>query len=404
MLKKIAGGTSTIYAIREVVKGRNQANNEQIQENVSAGMAQLEYLKSIAWEVLYFIPRLAGQSKMFGKRSNEISYQGDQFIKQYGQQKMVELGLQKGVISDEEYERLMELHGKAIVGNFRATAREVANLICVAAIGVITKCIFWNDDDGPEDDRRLFYNWVDNNVNKILQSTNDTMFMLNSIEDKYSVDGLPILRWVNDSYNFFAELNQGDWEGARKYGFRSLPVPRGIFFEDELAALHGDIPLLGMVTTPFMSSYEYKKGEYSDILAKSWATKGNYQVEQRIKKIREDAVEHYLKQINRKKLSVENKRKLDEYLRKNKYEVTDIYKLDNEKQLKNAIRNALIPNKSKKEYRDYSNRDMLKVYENYLNEENIRKRIWKYYHKDPILWDYINQDRMEKLEKEEASN
>lgn len=385
IVKTSANTILGLYLAIKTIKSRLGADHtERLGE---MAMADFELLKNILFETIFFLPRtlpFIKKDKFLGKRSDEIAYQDEVMIRSLGEKKAKDLGIKKEDFeTEEEYEAHVNQYGKIVVGNFRSVARETASRIVIWCIGLIAKAILWDPDDGDDDERRQYCNWVDNNVNKILQSTNDCMYMLNSLQDKYSVDSLPLIRWVNDITNFMMAAQKGDTEKLAKYGLRSLPLPRGIIYEGQLTFSPNNFSLLDPFDI-FKSGYEYKKDEWSDKIVKDMKTGGEYTLEREYKAYRDEAVKAYVKKYKKKKFSDSELNSMRKYMKRNGYKEDSVYDLD-DKKMKTVIRNTFLPNRSKKAFRNHSTKQMVEEYKKLFDENDLSYNWFRIYHESPGL-------------------
>lgn len=374
---------------------KNRLGTDKIENNVSLLQADLEFLKSTLFEFVYFLPRAVfKRDSMFDTKSNEIGFQNQEMVRKFGEMRLKAEGLTKESFeTEEDYENALSQYANIIVGNFRSVAREVGTRAAIICIALIAKAILWDPEDGDDDDRRQFYNWVDNNVNKVLQSTNDCMYMLNSLQDKYSVDSIPLIRWVNDIDNFVKALNKGEMDKVAKYGLRSIPLPRGIIYEGHLTFSPSHFTWWDPFDI-FKSGYEYNKDEWTDYVAKNMKTHGQYGYERQYKKYREEAVNAYMKKFKKKTFSPNEISEIKEYMERNNYEEKDIYKLD-DKKMKTIIRNAFLPNKSKKPFQKMSDKQMVEEYKKFFDEKDLSYNWFRLYYRNPSgfgLWESYDKN------------
>lgn len=326
ILKTVGASAANLYMFGKVVKNRLGARNGELEHNVTMLEEMTEELKAIWYELMIWVPRTIGK-KSFNVA--EHSFTDDKFEQEYG---------------------------KYTLGNFRAAARHVATYTYLTALGVMAKLLLWNPDDGDDDTRRRMYNWVDNNMENILNATTDTLFMLDSIEDKFEVSNTPIIRWFDDVGKFIEACNDMNGDKAGKYAKKAfMPIRFSL--------------------NPFSSDFEFEKDTPSDRLIKNYKTDGEWAATQDVKNIRKDLKEQYVKMWDKHKLPEDLEKKLAEYARKDGYE--DLYNIP-EKVLKSYL-DRILPSKRRKEYKEKSDSFMREILlKEYDKNPELQKKTMKW--------------------------
>ncbi len=337
-IKTLVGAGGSMYMFCSVMKNRLGARKGQIQSNVTMLEESVEMVKAMLYEVAIFIPR--NLPRIFGKR--------------------FEFDASKHSFNDRDG-RFKDEYGEVTLGNFRACARQTATYFYLTALGVIAKMLFWNPDDGDDDDRRKIYNWMDNNFENILSSTTATLFMLDNIEDKADVGNIPIVRWVGDLQRFCSAVNEMNSDKIKKYGEKAflpirLPSKRNSF-------------------NPFENEFEYQKDTWDDRYIKNLKTDGEWGAEQDYKHIRADIKRQYVEMWKDKELPDYAKEALAQQMKDKGY--NDVYDIP-EKVFKDMVSNSnLIPSRKQKQYKgkDYKfmHDVLIKEYENnqYLDDNTL---------------------------------
>lgn len=337
ILKTLVGAGGSVYFISQTMKNKLGAKRGEIEHNVSMLEETVEMFKALGWELMTFVPR--NVPRVFGNTldfdASHHSFTDPKFANEYGE---------------------------ITLGNFRACARQMATYFYIAAIGVAAKLLFWNPDDGDDDDRRKMYNWMDNNLENILSSMTSTLFMIENIEDKFEVSNLPIIRLSNDMIKFVKSVNEMNGEKIVKYGEKVFVPIRMPFARNKF--------------NPFESDYEYEKDTWDDRWIKNIKTDDEWGSEQTYKNVRADIKKQYVDMWNREKLPQDIIDRLAPLAYEKGYE--DIYQMP-ESTFKDIVsQSTLIPSRKQKIYKDMDYKHMRSVlldeYENnpYLKNHSLR--------------------------------
>lgn len=347
ILKTAVGTTASLYMIGKILKTKLGARPGEIEHNIGMLEESREIMKAWIMEILMAPARALKMDINLSRKSF--------FDKS---------AIDANGVWDKTKDKYVLEYGENTLGNFRACARTMATYFYLALLGTLVKLMFWDPEDGDDDDRRKIYNWIDNNLANILETTTATMFMIDNFEDKFDVSNMPIIRWTNDLGKFCSAVNEMNAEKALRYGNKVFMPIR--------------FPMATDNFNPFESKFEYEKDTPGDRWVKNVKTDGEWGYEQEYKRARADIKAQYMKMWDKKKLPEDVIKEIEGMPTYKKLGIGSVYDLPKKEFDQLLTRSNVIPSRKMKQYknRDYKfMRDvLLEEYENndYLKNHTLR--------------------------------
>lgn len=336
VLQTVAGTTASLYMIGKVIKDKLGAREGDIEHNISMLDETKEMTKALFWEI----------------------------VAAPGRALKMDIDLSKRSFSDSDG-RYKAAYGDITLGNFRACARTMATYFYLAALGVLVKLLFWHPEDGDDDDRRKRYNWIDNNLENILETTTSTMYMIDNFEDKSEVSNIPIIRWTNDLGKFVEACNEMNGDKAGRYAYKVFAPIR--------------FPLASDNFNPFANQFEYQKDTWDDRLIKNIRTDGEWGSEQNYKHVRADIKRQYVEMWEDKKLPAKTIQEIEGMKSFKDLGYESVYDLPSDVFKDLVSKSSVIPSRRQKEYKDKDYKFMQDVLmDEYENNEFLQNHTLRY--------------------------
>ena len=142
------------------------------------------------------------------------------------------------------------------IGAFRAVAKEIAVKLNWVLIKLAVMGLLWNDDD-DESVERQFANFADNQITKIIH-TSEQFYNPKSLFEDFS--RMALIRWCNDVHKLTEAIINFENEDIKKYMLRTSPLPK----------------LLTNNGFGFLDEREYQSADWGDTFIKDYKTNGEY--------------------------------------------------------------------------------------------------------------------------------
>lgn len=181
----------------------------------------------------------------------------------------------------------------------RAVAKEIGIILTLIGITLLVKMGLWDDDDEKDSTRRQFHNFMDNQLNRQINSITNWVNPKGFYDDFTKTS---MYMWCESGIKMCKSILDGDFgKGVKEFG-KMTPLPRII-----------SNPVFGDESfNPFLNSKEYDKGQgYWDTFVRDWESDGEYSAEKEYKKVREEVKDKIKKDVdkNNKNASEESKKK-----------------------------------------------------------------------------------------------